>query len=98
MYSVTCPSLETEEQQRALVGRRVLVAHHTEPAGWHVGKVQCYGVSNAEKRLCDTANFKVTYTRKETNGDLNGTEARELSSHNYGRDEWWMLLDQVGSS
>ena len=28
VYSSTCPPLETEEQQRALVGRRVLVAHH----------------------------------------------------------------------
>ena len=28
-----CPPLETEEQQRALVGRQVLVAHNTEPVG-----------------------------------------------------------------
>jgi hypothetical protein len=63
-----------------------------------VGKVQYYGVSNADKLLCKTANFKVTYSKKETDNALKGTEARELTSHNYGRDEWWMLLDQVGSS
>ena len=38
-----CPPLETEEQQRALVGRQVLVAHNTEPVGWHVGKVRFFG-------------------------------------------------------
>jgi hypothetical protein len=98
VYSATCPPLETEEQQRALVGRRVLVTHHTEPIGWHVGKILHYGVSHTEKRLCETANFKVAYTKKETNGELQGHQARELTSRNYGRDEWWMLLDQVGSS
>ena len=47
---------------------------------------------------CETANFLVTYTKKETGGLLNGEEARELSSRNYGPDEWWLLLDPTGSS
>ena len=37
------------------------------------------------------------YTKKETNGELTEglEEARELSAANYGRDEWWLLLDPV---
>ena len=95
VYSSTCPPLET---QRALVGRRVLVAHHIEPIGWHVGKVYGYGVSHWDKKVCQTTNFKAAYTKKETNGELQGNQVRELTSRNYVREEWWMLLDQVGSS
>ena len=50
------------------------------------------------KKQCETANFLVTYTKKDTGGLLNGEEARELSSRNYGTDEWWLLLDPTGSS
>ena len=39
-----------------------------------------------------------SYTKKETGGLLNGEEARELSSRNYGPDEWWLLLDPAGGS
>ena len=63
-----------------------------------MGKVYGYGVSHGDKKACQTANFKVAYTKKETNGELHGNQARELTSRNYGREEWWMLLDQVGSS
>ena len=52
-------------------GRRVLVApHHIEPICWHVGKVYGYGVSHGDKKVCQTANFNVGYTKKETNGEL----------------------------
>ena len=38
-----------------------------------------------------------TNTKKETNGEMaeGAEEARELSAANYGRDEWWVLLDPV---
>ena len=41
--------------------------------------------------------FVVRYTKKETNGEMaEGTEeARELSAGNYGRDEWWLLLNPI---
>ena len=26
---------------------------------------------------------------------LDGDEARDLNTQNYGRDEWWLLLDPV---
>lgn len=91
-----CPPMATEEEQRALVGRRVLVAHDSKQAtGWFLGNVRFYGVSIADKKACPTANFKVTYTKKETGGELCGDAACELSSANYGGSEWWLLLDQV---
>ena len=55
-----------------------------------------HGVGAKWKKHCETANFLVTYTKKDTGGLLNGEEARELSSRNYGTDEWWLLL--TGSS
>ena len=35
--------------------------------------------------------------KKETNGEMKegAEEARELSASNYGRDEWWVLLDPI---
>ena len=66
------------------------------PSRWHVGKVRFFGVGAKWKKQCETANFLVYYTKKDTGGLLNGEEARELSSRNYGTDEWWLLL--TGSS
>ena len=38
-----CPPMATEEEQRALVGRRVLVAHDSKQAtGWFLGKVRLH--------------------------------------------------------
>jgi len=76
------------------------VAHNTEPVGWHTW-ARCASLGWALskwKKQCETANFLVTYTKKDTGGLLNGEEARELSSRNYGTDEWWLLLDATGSS
>ena len=50
-------------------------------------------------KLCPTANFLLRYTKKETNGEMKEgqEEARELLARNYGRDEWWLLLDPLES-
>ena len=45
-----------------------------------MGKVRFFGVGAKWKKHCETANFLVTYTKKDTGGLLNGEEARELSS------------------
>ena len=37
----------------------------------------------------------VKYTKKETDNALNGSSAIELTTHNYGHDEWWLLLDPI---
>ena len=49
------------------------------------------------KKSCQEANFLVSYTKKDTNDSALGgrDEALELAAHNYGRDEWWLLLDPV---
>ena len=93
-----CPPLETEAQQRELIGRQVLVAHNAEPAGWHVGKVRFFGVGAKWKKVCKTANFMVHYTNETTDGSLKGEEGRELSGRNYGANEWWLLLDSATAS
>ena len=72
------------------VGRHVLLAHNTNPIGWHIGRVRFVGVSAKWRKVCPTANFLVRYTKKETNGEL--TEGLEEAR---GRDEWWLLLDPV---
>ena len=49
------------------------------------------------KKACPTANFKLRFTKKETNSEMKEgqEEVRELAARNYGRDEWWLLLDPV---
>ena len=36
----------------------------------------------------------VKYTKKDTDDALHGDEAAELTAANYGRDEWWLLLEK----
>ena len=89
------PPLETAAEQSALVGRRVLVAHDSKHAtGWFMARVRFVGVSAQVRLKCESANFVVTYTKKDTNGELQGDEGRELSARNYGPGEWWLLLDE----
>ena len=33
------------------------------------------------------------YAKKETGNALDGDSALELATHNYGPNEWWVLLD-----
>lgn len=85
-----------EQQHRDLIGRKVLIAHEATKnleADWHIGKIKLYGVSDAWKKVCPTANFLIKYTKKETGNALEGDEALELTAANYGRDEWWLLLE-----
>ena len=89
----------------------MLVAHNSEPVGWHVGRVRFHGVSKGWLKVCPTANYLLRYTKKQTNGDMTeGQEeaaetqaecweaGHELSASNYGRDEWWVLLDPIAEA
>ena len=64
----------------------------------HPGKIKLFGVSPAWKKICPSANFLVKYTKRETDNALDGDSALELATHNYGRDEWWLLLDPAPSA
>ena len=94
----TCPRLETEEDYRKLIGRKVLIAHerkkNLEP-NWYIGRVKLFGVSAAWKKACPSANFIIKYSKTETGNALDGDSAIELATHNYGVDEWWLLLDPL---
>ena len=47
------------------------------------------------QKCCPTANFLIKYSKRETGNALDGDSAMELSTANYGRDEWWLLLDET---
>jgi hypothetical protein len=57
----------------------------------------CRTSSRRWKKLCPTANFLIKYSNKETGNAMDGTSALELAAHNYGHDEWWLLLDPIAS-
>ena len=88
-----CPPLETEEQQRALCGRKILAAHILDDAiGWYMGMIQNFGVGKAWKM--PEATHIVLYKKSETKSkDLNGRVACKLAASNYGANEWWLLLE-----
>ena len=90
-----CPPLATEAEQRTLCGRSILAAHILDGAtGWYVGKVQNFGVGSAWKQ--PDATHIVVYKRAETKTkELERRVACKLSADNYGRTEWWLLLDSV---
>ena len=43
--------------------------------------------------IVDPTPFMEKYAKKETGNALEGDEALELTAANYGRDEWWLLLE-----
>ena len=90
-----CPPLATEDDLRALKGRKILAAHILDDAiGWYMGSVQDFGVGPGWKQ--PSATHIIKYTAKETNNkSLNGRVASKLSADNYGATEWWILLDPV---
>ena len=71
----------------------MLVAHNSEPVGWHKGKVRAFGAGAKWKKVCETANFIVKYTKKDTGNALCGEEGCELS-----KGEWWLLLEPVAAA
>jgi hypothetical protein len=88
-----CPPLETAQQRRALVGKRLL--HGWDDGvrqGWFVGRIVRSGVTPGDLRQVPTANFVVRYAAKQTGGQLNGLVACELSPRTHGVDQWWVLL------
>ena len=96
VYSA-CPPLETEAEQRALCGRKILAAHILDGAtGWYVGTVQCFGVGSSWRQ--PEATHIVKYSKTETGSrHLDGRVACKLAADNYGRGEWWLLLHAVAS-
>ena len=66
--------------------------------GWFLGTVTSSAVGVRDKKKVPTATHVVAYTKKETGTThLVGSVATELSSSNYGSNEWWLLLDQITS-
>ena len=67
----------------------VLVAHDRTKdleANWYMGRIKLYGVSEAWKKFSGNpmSNFMIKYTKKQTGNALEGDEAAELTSVNYG--------------
>ena len=88
-----CPSLATEEEQRALKGRKILAAHILDGAtGWYMGTVQAFGVGPSW-RMPEATHIVLYKTSETGNKDLNGRVACTLTAEKYGREEWWLLLE-----
>ena len=89
----TCPPLDTRRQQRSLVGKMILYGWEDyERTGWFVGRVAHNRVTARDKREVATANFVVRYTATQTDGQIDGLVACELSARTYGASQWWVLL------
>ena len=76
----------------------ILAAHILDGAtGWYMGTVQHFGVGPAWKQ--PDATHIVLYQRKYTGTRaLEGRVACKLTTDNYGREEWWLLLDPIEPS
>ena len=93
-----CPPLDTRRQQRSLVGKMILYGWEDDDrTGWFVGRVAHNRVTARDKREVTTANFVVRYSAKQTNGQLDGLVACELSARTYGASQWWVLLQHSGA-
>ena len=93
-----CPPLDTRRQQRSLVGKMILYGWEDDDrTGWFVGRVAHNRVTARDKREVTTANFVVRYSAKQTNGQIDGLVACELSARTYGASQWWVLLQHSGA-
>ena len=93
-----CPPLETRRQKRSLVGKLILYGWEDDDrTGWFVGRVAHNRVTARDKRGVPTANYIVRYTAKQTNGQIDGLVACELSARTYGASQWWVLLQRSGA-
>ena len=94
-----CPPLGTEEEQRALVGRRTLTAHILKgTVAWYVGTVQAFGVGarmKKEQSAPDATHVLIFAKKDGVPNALVGRVPAQLSASNYGANEWWLLLDPV---
>eukprot|EP00966_Prymnesium_polylepis_P185467 4299018-Prymnesium_polylepis.1 len=96
-YVPVSPPLISLDDKKALVGKKVLTARIDDGAcGWFLGTVTSSAVGARDKKKVPTATHVVTYTKKDFGTkDVVGTVATELSSSNYGSEEWWLLLEPV---
>lgn len=94
-YILDVPKLDTDADKQGLVGKMVLHAWDRPGLrGWFVGKISHVGVSPRDLKATPTANFVVTYKKQVTkNKLLDGRVASSLLASNYGRAEWWILLE-----
>ena len=93
-----CPPLETKRQKLSLVGKLILYGWEDDDrTGWFVGRVAHNRVTARDKRGVPTANYIVRYTAKQTNGQIDGLVACELSARTYGDSQWWVLLQRSGA-
>ena len=93
-----CPPLETRRQKRSLVGKLILYGWEDDDrTGWFVGRVAHNRVTTRDRRGVPTANYIVRYTAKQTNGQIDGLVACELSARTYGDSQWWVLLQRSGA-
>ena len=74
----------------------VIFAGGDGATGWYRGMVQCFGVG-ASWKVADATHI-VLYKKKVTGvKSLDGRVACKLTTDNYGRGEWWLLLEPVES-
>ena len=57
--------------------------------------VHSRGVTGRDLKRCATANFVVQYKGNDTDKQLVGCVATELSAAKYGKDEWWVVLERA---
>ena len=83
---VNAESLQFRRQRHILDGA----------TGWYMGTVQNFGVGVSWKQ--PDATHIVLYKKSETKlKELDGRVACRLTADNYGRSEWWLLLECMES-
>ena len=85
-----CPPLQSLDEKRSLVGKKVLVRID---GGWFVGTVISAAVAAAAKKKVPKATHVVEFKRPEVPKDMVGKEPTDLSTSSYGATEAWLLLE-----
>ena len=95
----SCPSLETEENMRELIGAQILHAwDDKDRQGWFEGRVHGRNLNARDLARAPTANFSVRYSKSLTVGVKNKKTiplchvAHELTSGTYGDNKWWVVI------
>ena len=94
-----CPPLQSLDEKRSLVGKKVLVRID---GGWFVGTVISAAVAAAAKKKVPKATHVVEFKTMGSRGrrcrrNMVGKEPTDLSTSSYGATEAWLLLEPAAA-
>ena len=97
----TCPPLSSTLDKNKIIGHALLFKYDAQDRGaygWYRAKVALNDATADEKMSEPSLNFRIRFDKRDTNHELGGVLAVELTNDNYGPGKKWALIDKIPPS